>query len=56
MLSLDLRLEFGDLAIELLEVVQQTIHWMPERCRPHNRFSAAILRISRRSSSPTPSH
>src|SRR5262245_5620724 len=31
--SLDLRFEFADLAIELLEVVQQSLHQMPERCR-----------------------
>src|SRR5262249_34129578 len=30
---LDLRFEFADLAIELLEVVQQALHQMPERCR-----------------------
>src|SRR5262245_52094788 len=31
--SLDLRFELADLAIELLEVVQQSLHQMPERCR-----------------------
>src|SRR5262245_25890114 len=30
---LDLRFELADLAIELLEVVQQSLHQMPERCR-----------------------
>src|SRR5262245_42499688 len=31
--SLDLRFEFADLAIELLEVVQQSPHQRRERCR-----------------------
>src|SRR5215475_7514397 len=30
---LDLRFELADLAIELLEVVQQSLHQIPERCR-----------------------